>query len=226
MKLTLFDLDNTLLAADSDHLWGEFLVAEGAVDATDYARRNNQFYEQYRSGTLDVFEYQRFALQPLVDNPQPRMLTLREEFVAEYIRPVVARHAPALLAAHRARGHMLVIITATNRFITAPIAQLLGIEHLLATEPEISAGQYTGRVAGTPCFRDGKITRLAQWRESRPETFSHTYFYSDSHNDLPLLKRADTAVAVDADPTLAAFAASAGWPSISLRATAAPDFSL
>lgn len=226
MNLTLFDLDNTLLAGDSDHLWGEFLVDEGLVDAEEYARRNNHFYYQYQDGTLDVFEYQRFALQPLVANPPSRMQVLREKFVSERIRPLVARHAPALIAAHRDRGHELVIITATNRFVTAPIAQLLGIEHLIATEPEMVAEHYTGRVAGIPSFQDGKVTRLAQWRKTRPQTFAHTYFYSDSHNDLPLLRQADTPVAVDPDSQLAAAAAAAGWPVISLRETAAPAFLL
>lgn len=226
MNLTLFDLDNTLLAADSDHLWGQFLVDEGVVDGTEYALRNDQFYNEYRNGTLDVFAYQRFALQPLIENPASRMQALREKFVSERIRPAIAHHALALIAAHRDSGHLAVIITATNRFITEPIAQLLGIEHLIATEPEIIDGQYTGRVAGTPCFQDGKIKRLAQWRAAQAQTFRHTYFYSDSHNDLPLLRQADTAVAVDADPQLTATAQAAGWPIISLRGEAAPDFSL
>lgn len=226
MNLTLFDLDNTLLAADSDYLWGRFLVDEGIVDGEEYARRNNDFYNQYRNGTLDVFAYQRFALQPLIENPASHMQALREKFVSERIQPAIARHAPALIAAHRASGHVPVIITATNRFITEPIAQLLGIERLIATEPEIIDGEYSGRVAGIPCFQDGKIKRLAQWRATQAEAFAYIYFYSDSHNDLPLLHQADTAVAVDADPQLTAAAQAAGWPVISLRGAAAPDFSL
>lgn len=226
MDLTLFDLDNTLLAIDSDHAWGQFLVDQGAVDAATHARENNHFHEQYQAGTLDIHAYQRFALQPLVDHPAARMRQLRAQFVTACIRPAIARHAPALIAAHRARGRCLAIITATNRFITAPIAELLGIEHLLATEPEIIDGHYTGNITGTPCFQDGKIKRLTAWRAAQPQAFARTWFYSDSHNDLPLLRQADTAVAVDADPQLAAAAAAAGWPHISLRGAVRPDFSV
>lgn len=222
MNLTLFDLDNTLLAGDSDHMWGQFLVEEGVVDATIYARENNRFYAQYQSGTLDVHEYQRFSMQPLVDNPADRMLSLRNRFVSECIKPIIARHAATLIDAHRRNGNRLAIITATNRFITAPIAQLLDIEHLIATEPEVIADRYTGRIAGTPCFQDGKIKRLQDWRAQQPETFGHTYFYSDSHNDLPLLRRVDHAFAVDPDAQLTAAANKAGWPIISLRSAQAP----
>lgn len=226
MNLSLFDLDNTLLAGDSDHLWGQFLVDTGVVDGHAFARANDHFHGQYQDGTLDIFEYQRFILKPLVDNAIPHMQALRARFVADYIQPVVARHATALIQAHRAQGNVIVIITATNRFITQPIAELLGIEHLIATEPEMVDGRYTGQVAGTPSFQDGKIERLAAWRETRPETFAHTYFYSDSHNDLPLLRQADTAVAVDPDPQLSGAAEQAGWPIISLRDETAPNFAL
>lgn len=226
MDLTLFDLDNTLLAGDSDHLWGQFLIDEGVVDADIHTRANNRFYEQYQAGTLNVFEYQQFALKPLVDNPASRMQALREQFVRDYIEPMIAPHATTLIDAHRANGNLLAIITATNRFVTEPIAELLDIKHLIATEPEIVDGRYTGYVAGIPSFQEGKIKRLAAWRETRRETFSRTYFYSDSHNDLPLLRQVDTAVAVDSDPQLTAAAEQAGWPIISLRNAVAPDFLL
>lgn len=226
MDLTLFDLDNTLLADDSDHLWGRFLVANNIVDTQTYARKNNEFYEQYKAGTLDMHAYQRFMLQPLVDNATAPMERLRERFVADWIEPAVARHTPALIRAHRASSRRIVVITATNRFLTAPIADLLGIEHLIATEPEIVDGRYTGDIAGIPCFGEGKLKRLAAWRETQPETFEHTSFYSDSHNDLPLLRQADAAVAVDPDAQLAAAAQAEGWPIISLRGETAPDFSV
>jgi len=155
-----------------------------------------------------------------------RMLALRERFIDECIRPAVARHAPKLIAAHRARGNRVVIITATNRFVTAPIAELRGIPDLIATEPEVVDGRYTGNIDGIPCYQDGKIKRLDAWLGRQPETFRHIYCYSDSHNDLPLLRHADTATAVDPDPQLATAAAGAGWPIISLRGAIAPAFSV
>lgn len=225
MDLTLFDLDNTLLAADSDYMWGRFLVTAGIVDGAFYERENDRFHEQYKAGNLDVHAFQRFSLQPLIDNPPQRMRALRERFIDEFIRPTVATHAPALIAARRNNGDCLAIITATNRFVTAPIAKLLGIEHLIATDSERVDGRYTGNIAGTPCFQAGKIERLDAWRAARPERFRRTRFYSDSHNDLPLLRHVDDAVAVDPDPQLAAAAEAAGWPIISLRGENAPPSS-
>lgn len=222
MDLTLFDLDNTLLAGDSDHMWGQFLVDSGVVDGAFYARENNRFYEQYKAGTLDAHAYQCFSLQPLVDNPPQRMRALRERFVDEHVRPAVARHTPALIEARRARGDRLAIITATNRFVTEPIAELLGIEHLIATDPEIVDGCFTGNIVATPCFQQGKVERLDTWRQAQPELYGRTRFYSDSHNDLPLLRHVDDAVAVDPDPRLAAAAEAAGWPVISLRGESPP----
>lgn len=224
MDLTLFDLDHTLLSADSEHMWGQFLVDEGVVDSEVYARENNYFYEQYQAGKLDVHAFQRFALQPLIDNPPQRMLALRERFIDECIRSAVARHAPALIAAHRARGNRVVIITATNRFVTAPIAELLGIEDLIATDPEVVDGRYTGNIDGIPCYQDGKIKRLEAWLGRQRETFRRIYCYSDSHNDLPLLRHVDSATAVDPDPELAAAAETAGWPIISLRGQSPPAY--
>lgn len=223
MHLALFDLDNTLLAGDSDYLWGRFLVESGVVDADAHEATNRRFYEQYKAGELDIHAFQRFALQPLLDNPLPEMRALRARFVEQRIRPIVARGTPRLLAAHRARGDALAIITATNRFVTEPIAELLQVGDLLATEPERAGERYTGAIAGTPCYREGKVERLRQWLETRPERVGRIWFYSDSHNDLPLLEHVDHPVAVDPDDTLAAAARERGWPIVSLRDENAED---
>lgn len=222
MNLTLFDLDHTLLADDSDYLWGRFLVDEGMVDAEQHTRENERFNTQYQAGDLDIHAYQRFALAPLLEHSLERMHALRRDYVERIVRPIVARHAEALIAHHRKRGDAVAIITATNRFITDPIAELLGIDALIATEPEIVDGAYTGGIAGVPSFQDGKITRAIDWVAAQPQPFEHVTFYSDSHNDLPLLRWADTAVAVDPDDTLAAAARAADWSIISLRGEARP----
>jgi HAD superfamily hydrolase (TIGR01490 family) len=217
MRLAIFDLDHTLLAGDSDYLWGSFLVEHGRVDRELYERENRRFYEQYKDGTLDIEEFARFSLAPLAAAAPGEMERLREQFVAERIEPIVAPLAPALIERHRLDGDELLIMTATNRFITDPIARLLGIDTLIATEPERIDGRYTGRLAGIPNFREGKVRRLEQWLEENDAKASHVTFYSDSHNDLPLLLRADAPVAVDPDERLAAEAALRGWPVISLR---------
>lgn len=222
MNLTLFDLDHTLLAGDSDYLWGRFLVDEGVVDGPTYARENERFHAQYEAGNLDIHAYQRFALAPLLDNPLETMHALRARYVETYVAPIVARHARALIAHHREHGDRLAIITATNRFITEPIAKVLGIDALIATEPEIVDGAYTGEIAGTPSFQAGKIERAKAWAAEQPQPFEHVTFYSDSLNDLPLLRWADTAIVVDPDETLAAAAREAGWPIISLRGDTSP----
>ncbi|HET7315449.1 HAD family hydrolase [Salinisphaera sp.] len=223
MRLTFFDLDQTLLEGDSDYEWGRFLVDEAIVDGPSYARANETFKAQYDAGALDIHAYQRFVLQPLIDQPAARMTALRERFVAERIEPIVARHTAAVVDFHRRRGDLTAIITATNRFVTEPIAALLGIEHLIATDPEIVDGVYTGAIAGTPSYREGKIARAEDFvarMGAAPETVT---FYSDSHNDLPLLRWADRPVAVDPDPRLEAAANQAGWPVISLRGDAMPS---
>lgn len=222
MNLTLFDLDHTLLAGDSDYLWGRFLVDEGVVDAERYSFANERFHAQYEAGDLDIHAYQRFALAPLLEQPLARMHALRRDFVARVVTPVIARHARALIAYHHERGDTVAIITATNYFITEPIAELLGIDTLIATEPEIVDGAYTGEIAGTPSFQEGKIVRAKDWVADQPHPFEHVTFYSDSLNDLPLLRWADTAIAVDPDDTLAAAAREAGWPIISLRGETPP----
>lgn len=223
MNLAIFDLDNTLLAHDSDYLWGQFLVDEGVVDRVYYERENRRFHQQYQAGTLDIHAFQNFSLQPLIHNPIARMQQLRQRFVKDCIEPIIATAAPALIAAHRARGDGLLIITATSSFITTPIAERLGVEHLLATDPEVIDGRYTGGIAGTPCFQAGKLDRLDQWLAQQPQAFEKTWGYSDSHNDLPLLERADYPVAVDPDQTLAEVARKRDWPVVSLRGSASGE---
>ena len=217
MPLAIFDLDNTLLGGDSDYLWGQFLVERGIVDKAYYERENERFYEEYRIGTLDIFEFLNFSLEPLARHDPDTLRRWREAFMEEKIRPILLPKARALLEEHRAAGRRLLIITATNSFVTRPIAEALGVEDLLATEPEMRDGRYTGRVAGTPCFREGKVKRLRDWLREEGENLAESWFYSDSHNDLPLLELVTHPVAVDPDDTLAQHAEMRGWPVISLR---------
>lgn len=217
MSLALFDLDNTLLGGDSDYLWGRFLVEQGIVDGVNYERENLRFYKEYVAGTLDIYEFLRFQLRPLAQHDTDTLHRWREQYLARMIDPIILPAARALLTEHRRKGDTLVIITATNRFITGPIAERLGVVHLLATEPEVENGRYTGRVTGTPCFREGKVVRLRQWLERQGETLEGSWFYSDSHNDLPLLEMVSNPVAVDPDKTLALHAEKTGWRIISLR---------
>jgi len=217
LTLAIFDLDNTLLAGDSDHAWGQFLVEEDIVDAELYRQANDRFYQDYLNGELDIMRYLGFALEPLARHDLDQLLALRERFIEHKIRPMLQPKAFELLDRHRSQGHTLMIITATNRFVTEPVAGLLGIGHLIATDPEMVNGQYTGRVAGTPSFRDGKVSRLQEWLQSSGESLDGAWFYSDSHNDAPLLRQVTHPVAVDPDPTLAALAAAEGWDIISLR---------
>lgn len=220
MNLAIFDLDHTLLAGDSDYLWGRFLVEQGRVDAESYERQNQIYYQQYRDGTLDIREFAAFSMAPLAAHPLPELLRWREQFVREKIEPIVAPLAPALLEKHRVRGDALLIMTATNRFITEPIAGLLGVDALIATDPEFLDGRYTGRLSGTPNFREGKVLRLEQWMREQNIGPARVTFYSDSHNDLPLLLRADEPVAVDPDERLKSEAERRGWPILSLRSVA------
>lgn len=217
MQLAIFDLDNTLLAGDSDHSWGQFLAQTGAVDGEAYARQNQVFYEEYQRGSLDIDAFLRFSLAPLARFSIDELHAWRAVFVAEVIAPMVTEKARALVEQHRAQGDELLIITATNKFVTAPIAALFGIEHLLATEPEMKDGRYTGNYQGVPTFQAGKQKALADWLAARGAAPSKTWFYSDSRNDLPLLEAVDHPVAVDPDLVLRAHAEAAGWPIISLR---------
>jgi HAD superfamily hydrolase (TIGR01490 family) len=217
MSLAIFDLDNTLLGGDSDYLWGQFLVEQGLVDGEHYERENQRFYDDYEAGTLDIYQYQAFMLQPLTLHPLTEMLAWRERFMEEKIQPILLPRADALLNQRRMAGDILLIITATNRFITAPIAERFGVPHLLATEPEVINGRYTGRTVGIPCFQQGKVERLNAWLTETGGDLTDSWFYSDSHNDLPLLNRVTHPVAVDPDATLACHAQERGWPIISLR---------
>ena len=217
MSLAIFDLDNTLLGDDSDYLWGQFLVEQQLVDKDFYERENQRFYEDYKAGTLDILEFLAFSLQPLSRIEPDTLTKLHAQFMREKITPVILPKAKALLESHRENGDTLIIITATNSFITGPIAAALGVDNLIATEPEIIDGRYTGLVAGIPCFRDGKLTRLETWLLANQQNLEGSCFYSDSHNDLALLEMVSKPVAVDPDDTLAQHAASKGWPIISLR---------
>jgi len=217
MTLALFDLDNTLLAGDSDHAWGEFLVHKKCVDVEAYRRHNDQFYRDYERGCLDIHSYLAFALEPLARLHPGQLEALRGEFMRDCIEPLILPKAEQLLSEHRARDHTLLIITATNRFITQPIAERLGVDNLLATEPERNTHGYTGKVAGIPCFQQGKVKRLEDWLARKPHPLEEAWFYSDSNNDLPLLEVVGHPVAVDPDSALEQSARARGWPIISLR---------
>ena len=217
MHLAIFDLDNTLLAGDSDYLWGKFLAERGIVDAEFYEKENQRFYEEYKAGQLDIFEFLAFSLKPLTEHSPEVLTSLHHEFMQLCIQPIITPATRKLLTRHRESGDTLLIITATNRFITAPIAEELGVPHLLATDPEMRDGRYTGRVAGTPCFREGKVERLQAWLKQTGNNLATSWFYSDSHNDLPLLEMVSHPVAVDPDETLTDHAEAKGWPIISLR---------
>ncbi len=217
MPLAIFDLDNTLLQGDSDHLWGQFLAEQGIVDGDWYEQENDRFYREYQEGRLDIFEFLRFSLKPLSQHPPAQLQQWHQTFMHEKIDPILLPAARALVERHREAGDILLIITATNAFVTAPIAAAFGIEHLIATDPEMIDGRYTGNVAGTPCFQEGKVIRLNQWLEQHQQNLAGSSFYSDSHNDLPLLKRVDHPVAVDPDAILAQHARARDWPIISLR---------
>ena len=217
MALALFDLDNTLLDGDSDYLWGCFLAEHGIVDAEAYESENQRFYDQYLEGSLDIHEFLRFQLKPLATHKRAQLEAWREQYLVEKIDPILLPRARALLDKHRAQGDQLLIITATNRFITEPIAKRYGVDQLLATEPEIVAGEYTGAVNGTPCFQTGKVEQLHNWLEKENQTLEGSWFYSDSHNDLPLLEQVEHPVAVDPDDKLKSHAQAMGWPITSLR---------
>lgn len=217
MPLAIFDLDNTLLGGDSDHAWGEFIVEQGIVDAASYKAKNDAFFEDYLAGRLDIRVYLDFCLQLLGEHNQAQLEEWHAQFMREKIEPIILPAAEALIARHREAGDTLMIITATNRFITAPIARRLGIDILLATECERHDGRYTGHTTDIPCFRKGKVTRLERWLLENNQFLEGSWFYSDSINDLPLLSMVDHPVAVDPDDRLRAHAESAGWSILSLR---------
>ncbi|MEE1921672.1 HAD family hydrolase [Pseudomonas sp. 148P] len=217
MRLALFDLDNTLLGGDSDHAWGDYLCARGILDPVEYQNRNDAFYQDYLAGKLDLQAYLNFSLEILATTEMAQLDEWHGDFMRDCVEPIILPKALALLKKHRDAGDKLVIITATNRFITGPIAKRLEVETLLATECELVDGRYTGRSIDVPCFREGKVTRLKRWLEENGLNLEGSYFYSDSMNDLPLLEQVDNPVAVDPDPNLRAEAEKRGWPVISLR---------
>ena len=217
MAVAVFDLDNTLLGDDSDTLWGSYLVDIGAVDPIHYKERNEWYYQQYKDGCLDIDDYLTFALRPLAANNLSTLHAWREDFITTRIEPIILPKAEALLNQHRAQHDMLLIITATNKFITDPIAKRLGVTELLATEPELIDGKYTGRYLGTPTFQAGKITAFKQWQQDHNVENESFYFYSDSHNDLPLMKLAEYPIAVDPDEKLQQYAAEHDWKIMTLR---------
>lgn len=222
MSLAIFDLDNTLIADDSDYLWGQFLVDRGIVDKDQYEAANARFYDDYKKGCLNIVEFLSFSLRPLAEHDTQQLYAWREQFVSEIIKPLLLEPARQLISKHKDRGDTLLVITATNRFVTEPIVKLYGIDHLLATSPEFVNGRYTGHFIGEPCFQEGKVKLLQQWLSKSTETMEDSWFYSDSHNDLPLLTLVDHPVAVDPDEKLIHFAKEAGWPVISLRNGACP----
>lgn len=217
MSLAIFDLDNTLIAGDSDHLWGEFLIEKNKVDAHKFKQANDQFYADYQASNLDIQAYLSFALQPLTQFTNEELEALHAEFMETKINPIMLPKALELIKKHQSRGNTLLIITATNRFVTQPIANKLGITNLLASEPEIIEGKYTGNAIGTPCYQHGKVERLHEWLSQTNHSLVGSFFYSDSINDLPLLSLVDNPVVVDGDRKLQAWAASKSTPSISLR---------
>lgn len=217
MPLAIFDLDDTLLAGDSDHLWGAWLCEQGRVDAAAHATANEAFYADYRAGSLDIAAYLRFALQPITGCTTAEIASWQAAFLRDKIAPIMLPEAHALIDSHRQRGDTLLVITATNEVVAGPIVRQLGVDNLIACGVEVAEGRYTGAPTGTPSYREGKVVRLQDWLADRDESLTGATFYSDSHNDLPLLRLVDNPVAVDPDPTLAAHAQDNGWRIISLR---------
>lgn len=215
--IALFDLDNTLIGGDSDYLWGCFLAERGIVDGVYYEQENRRFYDEYKAGVLDIHEFLRFQLRPLAEHDMETLHDLRKHYITEKIRPILLPKAQRLIQDHRAQGHIPVIITATNRFITSPIAELYGVDQLLATDPEVVADRYTGSISDVPCFQEGKIHKLRDWLTTNNLTLEDSWFYSDSHNDLPLLNEVTHPIAVDPDEILRQHAQTHGWQVISLR---------
>ena len=217
MSLAIFDLDNTLIGGDSDFLWGEFLGEEGVVDANAYRKKNEYFYQQYDLGTLDIYAWLEFCLEPLTRYSMTELQEFHHRFMIQKIEPILLDKAQNCINQHKERGDTVLVITASTSFVTAPIVKKYGINQLLATEPEIKAGRYTGGVSGIPCFQSGKIDKLMPWLQKNEETLTGSTFYSDSHNDLPLLELVDNPVAVNADKILTKIAEKKGWEVLNWR---------
>jgi len=219
-ELALFDLDNTLLSGDSDYEWAQFLIERGVLERVEYEAKNDRFFRQYKAGRLDIHEFLDFQLEPLALHPREQLDAWHAEFMRAKVNPMIRRKGLDLVRRHLAQRDLCAILTSTNAFITAPIAREFGVEHLLATELEVRDGRFTGKPSGTPCFRQGKVTRLAEWLGQRGRTlasFEASWFYTDSQNDLPLLERVTKPVAVDPDEILRKEATARGWQIISLE---------
>lgn len=217
MALAIFDLDNTLIAGDSDHSWGEFLVDQNIVDRQYYKNMNDKFYADYESGCIDIFAYLEFSLEPLTKLPLIKLQALHQQFMREVIDPMKLDQAKDLIHRHRQAGDRLLVITSTNRFIVEPICKSLGIDEIIATDLEIVNDKYTGKVKGTPTFKEGKVERFNQWLKQQEESGDGSYFYSDSINDMPMLLEVAYPIAVDPDSALRKEAESRSWEIISLR---------
>jgi|TARA_B110000037_G_scaffold189165_1_gene221147 HAD superfamily hydrolase (TIGR01490 family) len=217
LTLAIFDLDETLISADSDHAWGEFIIRKGLVEESTHRELNNQFYNDYRAGCLDIDAYMKFSCSVLAATDSKQLISLREDFVEQEIKPLVQPGALELVESHRSAGDTLMIITATIEFITRPIADLFGIDTLIAPIPEVRDGEYTGKLSGVPSFREGKVIRLNAWLKDNPDTLAGSYFYSDSINDLPLLELVDHPTAVNPDESLQTVAKNRGWPILNFR---------
>ena len=214
MALAIFDLDKTLIGGDSDFLWGEYMSEIGAVDANTYQEKNQYFFDEYAKGRLDINEYLEFCLEPLSQHSMTTLNRWHQDFIEKKIRPILLDKAQQVVDQHKEKGDRVLVITATNRFVTAPIVALYGITDLLATEPEVKDNRYTGRVQGAPCFQKGKIDHLNQWLAKTGESLEGAYFYSDSHNDLPMLELVDHPIIVHGDDILQKIAKERDWPSL------------
>lgn len=217
MTLAIFDLDHTLITGDSDYLWGEYMVENNIVNEQEFRSRNEIYYQDYQQGTLNNEQYLEFALKPLTQHSIEELYAWRADYVENWIKPIVAPGARELLDNHRNQNHELLIISATHLFVTAPIAQLLGVPTVLSTEPEIIDNRYTGRYLGTPTYQQGKVTALYEWLTNSVERMQGSYFYSDSINDLALLEKVDHPITVHPDEQLEAIAEERGWPIINLH---------
>ena len=218
MSLAMFDLDNTLIGGDSDYLWGEFLCEEGIiVDPVSFQKMNENFYQQYEIGKLDIYAWAEFSFKVLTEYSLEKLYELRQNFIQQKIEPIFLEKAQSCINQHKEKGDTVLVITASNTFITAPIAEMYGIDHLLATEPEFKSRRFTGKVSGIPCFQSGKIENLMPWLDKNGENLIGSYFYSDSHNDLPLLELVDNPVAINSDKVLTSVALENGWPVLNWR---------
>ncbi|MDA7691123.1 HAD-IB family hydrolase [Methylophilaceae bacterium] len=220
MNLAIFDLDNTLLDGDSDYNWGIYLVKKGYLDEEEYKVKNQKFFEEYQHGKLDIFAFAEFQFQFLKNNTRKFLNDVRSDYIDEIIKPMVLKKAVDLVNQHKEVGDSLLIITATNSFITKPIGELFGIENLIGTDPEERLGEFTGKVKGTPSFKEGKVSRLFDWLDARDfklTDFEKTFFYSDSHNDLALLEVVTNPVVVNGDKILLEKAQEKNWPTLNLK---------